>query len=87
MIVKTEDKYCITFQIILSERLYEQLVQNHMHLFVVHVSIIILLASILWQVRDQSFVPWFRYRASLVKGYWLWMHSPGYLSGVRWLPS
>lgn len=32
MIVKTEDKSCITLQIILSEKLYEQLIQNCMHL-------------------------------------------------------
>ena len=57
MIVKTEDKYCITFQIILSEKLYEQLIQNPVHLLVMHVNIIILLASILWQVRDQTYVP------------------------------
>lgn len=38
MIVKTEDKYYITFQIILSEKFYEEAIQNHMHLSGRHVS-------------------------------------------------
>lgn len=53
IIFKIECKYCITSQIIFSEKLYEQLIQDYMHLFSMHANIIIVLASILWQVGDQ----------------------------------
>lgn len=73
----------IALHLKLSEKLYEQLIQDCMHLFSVHVDIIFVLASILWQVRDQISEPQFRPCASLVKGPCVQLSSSGCVSGVH----